>query len=131
MPDALPLVQPTLEEATADLSTMLRYAQGALKMTTYCGALKAISHACFAALVGTAREYEVFVAAGFVEVACHDDGTCVGCGFAVDEALGVEGLGSAAAIGDQFGDVAGIGAHEPGELDHFSEGHAAEVQLEA
>ncbi len=85
----------------------------------------------FAALVGATGEDEVFVAAGLVEVAGHDDGAVIGSWFAVNETLGIESLGSATAIGDQFGNVAGVDAHEPGELKHFTEGHAAKVQFEA
>ena len=66
------------------------------------------------ALVRGAGEDEVGSAAGFVVVAGHDDGAVVGCGLAVDEALGVEGLGTATAVGDEFGEVSGVGADEPG-----------------
>lgn len=56
-------------------------------------------------LVGAAGKDEVLGAAGFVVVACHDDGTIVGCGFAANEPLGIEGSGSAGAVGHHLGDV--------------------------
>ena len=65
------------------------------------------------ALMGSAREDEVFVAARFVEIAGHDDWAVIGSWFSVDEALGVESLGSATAIGNQFSNIAGVNADEP------------------
>ena len=81
--------------------------------------------------VGPAWEYEVFVAAGLVEVAGHDDWAVIRCGFAIDKALRVKCLRSAAAVGNKFSDVAGVDTDKPGKLDHFSEGHAAEIEFEA
>ena len=81
--------------------------------------------------MGAAGEDEVLVAAGLVEVAGHDDGAVVGCGLAVDEALGVKGARAATAVSDELSDVAIVMADEPGEVEHFSEGQAAEVELEA
>ena len=85
----------------------------------------------FATLVGTSGEDEVLVAAGLVEVAGHNDGASVGCGFAVNEPLGIESFCAATAIGNQLRKVAGVDAHEPRKLEHFAKRHAAEVQFEA
>jgi hypothetical protein len=73
----------------------------------------------------------MFGAAGLVGVAGNVDGTVVGGGFAFNEALGVEGAGSATAVGHALGDAAAVGVDEPGEVEHFSKGEGAEVEVEA
>ena len=56
----------------------------------------------------------MFVTAWLVKVSSHDDGAVVRRGLTIDETLWVECLGSATAVGDEFGDVARISADEPG-----------------
>ena len=56
----------------------------------------------------------MFVTAWLVKVSSHNDGAVVGGRLTIDEALWVECLGSATAVCDEFGDVAGISADEPG-----------------
>ena len=70
-------------------------------------------------------------AARLVGVAGHLDGAVVGGGLAVDEALRVEGAGSAGAVGHAFGDAAAIGIHEPGKVKHLSKRHGSEIEVEA
>ena len=38
---------------------------------------------------------------------------------------------SAVAIGDALGDVAAVGVHQSGEVQHLAEGHGAKVEVES
>ena len=90
--------------------------------------LFAMRHECSSEAPG---QDEVLGAARLVGVAGHFDGAVVGRGRSVDEALRVEGAGSAGAVGHAFGDAAAIGVHEPGKVKHFSKRHGSEIEVEA
>ena len=81
--------------------------------------------------MGFSGKHDVFSAARFVVLAGHDDRAFVRRGSAVDEPLRVERPRSAGAIRYQLRNVSGIGGDQPGEIEHFAEGHAAEIEFEA
>ena len=70
-------------------------------------------------------------AAGLVGVAGDFDGTIVGRGFATDEALRIESAVAATAIGHALGNAAAVCIDEPGEVEHFTKGKGAKVQIES
>ena len=77
-----------------------------------------------------AGEDEVLVAAGLIVVTGHYHRARVRGRSAIHEPLRVERLGAAMTVGDELRQIPSVSADQPGELKHFTEGHAAEVQLE-
>src|SRR6478752_121572 len=78
-----------------------------------------------------ARQDEMFGAARLVRVAGNLDWGVIGGWLALNEALGVEGASTTTAVSHAFRDAAPIGIHKPGEIQHFSEGDGAKIEVEA
>ena len=76
------------------------------------------------------RQNEVLRAARLVGVAGNLDGSIVRRGLTRNQPLRVERPRPATAVGHALGDAAAVGVHEPGEIEHFSEGEGAEVEIE-
>src|SRR6185437_17169248 len=79
-------------------------------------------------LVRPSGKDEVLGAARLVCIAGDLHRAVVGCRFAADEPLRVEGPRAAGAVGHALGDAAAVGIDEPAQVQHFAERESAEIK---